>query len=105
MATSPALEQIPAAKRADPYSDEKTIEELRANHKAGGAAIPAAGRHHVRNRQCERRAVGMDPGARRRYGPRLLVHTWRRLLSRFGGGNAFGGFRYFESKWNALPVY
>ena len=40
MATSPALEQILAAKRADPYSDEKTIEELRANHKAGGAAIP-----------------------------------------------------------------
>ena len=40
MATSPALENILAAKRADPYSDDKTIEQLRANHKAGGTAIP-----------------------------------------------------------------
>tara|TARA_B100000676_G_scaffold305798_1_gene360731 strand:- start:54 stop:944 length:891 start_codon:yes stop_codon:yes gene_type:complete len=40
MATSPALEKILSAKRADPYSDDKTIEQLRANHKAGGAAIP-----------------------------------------------------------------
>ena len=37
--TSPPSNRSPA-KRADPYSDEKTIEELRANHKAGGAAIP-----------------------------------------------------------------
>ena len=40
MATSPALEKILTAKRADPYSDDKTIEQLRANHKAGGTAIP-----------------------------------------------------------------
>lgn len=40
MASSPALEQILTAKRADPYSDDKTLDELRETHKAGGAAVP-----------------------------------------------------------------
>ena len=40
MATSPALEKILAAKRADAYKDDKTLEELRGTHKASGSAIP-----------------------------------------------------------------
>ena len=40
MAMSPALEKILAAKRANPYSDEKSIDELRTEHRAGGAAVP-----------------------------------------------------------------
>lgn len=40
MAMSPALEKILAAKRANPYSDDKSIEELRSEHRAGGAAVP-----------------------------------------------------------------
>ena len=37
---SPALEKILAAKRANTYSDEKSIDELRTEHRAGGAAVP-----------------------------------------------------------------
>ena len=40
MAMSTALEKILATKRANPYSDEKSIEELRTEHRAGGAAVP-----------------------------------------------------------------
>ena len=40
MAMSPALEKILAAKRANPYSDKKSIDELRTEHRAGGAAVP-----------------------------------------------------------------
>ena len=40
MAMSPALEKILAAKRANPYSDEKSVDELRTEHRAGGAAVP-----------------------------------------------------------------
>lgn len=40
MTISPALEKILATKRANPYSDEKSIQELRDEHRAGGAAIP-----------------------------------------------------------------
>lgn len=40
MATSPALEKILAARRANPYSDAKSVEQLRNEHRAGGAAIP-----------------------------------------------------------------
>ena len=40
MAMGPALEKILAAKRANPYSDEKSIQELRDEHRAGGASVP-----------------------------------------------------------------
>ena len=40
MAMSSALEKILAAKRTNPYSDEKSIDELRTEHRAGGAAVP-----------------------------------------------------------------
>ena len=35
MATSPALEKILAAKRADAYKDDKTLEEKRRDNLAG----------------------------------------------------------------------
>lgn len=48
MATSPTLEKILAAKRADPYDETKSIEELRGTHKASGSAIPLSeGTSHV----------------------------------------------------------
>ncbi|PPR64443.1 MAG: Monoterpene epsilon-lactone hydrolase [Alphaproteobacteria bacterium MarineAlpha4_Bin2] len=40
MAMGPALEKILDAKRANPYSDEKSIQELRDEHRAGGAVVP-----------------------------------------------------------------
>ena len=40
MAISSALEMILSKKRAHPYSDKQSIEDLRAEHRAAGAAIP-----------------------------------------------------------------
>ena len=40
MVTTSVLEQILAAKRANPYASEKTIEQLREEHRSGGAKVP-----------------------------------------------------------------
>ena len=40
MVVSPVLEMILAKKRANPYSDDKSIQELRNEHRSSGLSLP-----------------------------------------------------------------
>ena len=104
MAMSPALEKILAAKRANPYSDKKSIDELRTEHRAGGAAVPLP-----EGTTCEAVDAGGVPAewiacGSPTSGKSIPLYPRRRILSRFGGGDPIDSGANFRCLRHAVPL-